>query len=41
MRVSESTVHTYEKALFDRAGVTSRGELNAAMSVIVRPNLLP
>jgi DNA-binding CsgD family transcriptional regulator len=41
MQISEHTVHTYEKSLFDRAGVSGRGELLAAMSEIIRPNLLP
>ena len=40
MGVSASTVHSYEKALFERVGVSGRGELLAAMSSIIRPNLL-
>jgi DNA-binding CsgD family transcriptional regulator len=41
MGVADNTVHSYEKLLFDRAGVSSRGELLAAMSAVIRPNLLP
>jgi DNA-binding CsgD family transcriptional regulator len=41
MAVSEHTVHSYEKALFERAGVSSRGELLASISGVIRPNLLP
>ena len=41
MMVGESTVHSYEKALFQRAGVKSRGELIASLSGTIRPNLLP
>jgi DNA-binding CsgD family transcriptional regulator len=41
MGVSVHTVHTYEKALFERAGVKSRGELLARLAKLVRPNLLP
>jgi DNA-binding CsgD family transcriptional regulator len=41
MEVSVHTVHTYEKALFERAGVASRGALLAAVSEVIRPNLLP
>jgi DNA-binding CsgD family transcriptional regulator len=41
MGVSDHTVHTYEKALFERAGVASRGELLASLASVIRPNLLP
>jgi DNA-binding CsgD family transcriptional regulator len=41
MAVSEHTVHSYEKALFERASVTSRGELRAKLAGVIRPNLLP
>jgi len=41
MKISEHTVHSYEKTLFERAGVSGRGELLAALSEIIRPNLLP
>ena len=41
MSVSEHTVHTYEKVLFERANVGSRGELLASLSGVIRPNLLP
>jgi len=41
MGVSDHTVHTYEKALFDRAKVTSRAELMAMLSKLVRPVLMP
>jgi DNA-binding CsgD family transcriptional regulator len=41
MGVSTHTVHTYEKALFERAGVASRGELLAKLAGVIRPNLLP
>ena len=41
MGVSDHTVHTYEKALFERAGVSSRGELLASLAKVIRPNLLP
>ena len=41
MNLSEHTVHTYEKALFERAGVKSRGELIAGLAKVLRPNLLP
>jgi DNA-binding NarL/FixJ family response regulator len=41
MDVSDHTIHSYEKALFDRAGVGSRGELLASLSRVIRPNLLP
>lgn len=41
MGVSEHTVHSYEKALFERAAVTSRGELIASLATVIRPNLLP
>ena len=41
MGISQHTVHDYEKSLFERAGVSGRGELLAAMSEVIRPNLLP
>ena len=41
MGVAGNTVHSYEKALFERAGVSSRGELLASLSGVIRPNLLP
>ena len=41
MSVSVNTVHSYEKALFERAAVSSRGELLASLSSVIRPNLLP
>jgi DNA-binding CsgD family transcriptional regulator len=41
MGVSEHTVHSYEKALYERAGVSSRGALLARMGELIRPNLLP
>ena len=41
MAVSEHTVHTYEKAVFARAEVNSRGELLARLAKRVQPNLLP
>jgi DNA-binding CsgD family transcriptional regulator len=41
MGVSDHTVHSYEKALFARAEVTSRGELLARLAKRVQPNLLP
>jgi len=41
MSVSVHTVHGYEKALFERADVKSRGELLARLAKLVRPNLLP
>jgi DNA-binding CsgD family transcriptional regulator len=41
MGVSDHTVHSYEKALFDRAKVTSRMELLAMLSKLVRPVLMP
>jgi DNA-binding CsgD family transcriptional regulator len=41
MGVSDHTVHSYEKALFDRAKVTSRMELLAILSKLVRPVLMP
>jgi len=36
MGVSDHTVHTYERALFERAKVTSRAELMAMVSKLVR-----
>ena len=39
--LSQHTVHSYEKALFERAGVASRGELLAKLAGVIRPNLLP
>jgi DNA-binding CsgD family transcriptional regulator len=41
MGVSNHTVHSYEKALFERARVTSRQELQAVLSKLVRPVLMP
>jgi DNA-binding CsgD family transcriptional regulator len=41
MGVSEHTIHGYEKSLFERAGVKSRGELLASLAGVIRPNLLP
>ena len=41
MGVSDHTVHTYEKSLFERAAVRSRGELLARLAKLVHPNLLP
>jgi DNA-binding CsgD family transcriptional regulator len=41
MGVSDHTIHTYEKALFDRAKVTSRMELLSMVSKVVRPVLMP
>jgi DNA-binding CsgD family transcriptional regulator len=41
MGVSDHTVHSYEKALFDRAKVTSRMELLAMLGKLVRPVLMP
>jgi DNA-binding CsgD family transcriptional regulator len=41
MNISDHTVHYYEKSLFERARVSGRGELLAAMSEVIRPNLLP
>jgi DNA-binding NarL/FixJ family response regulator len=39
--LSEHTVHIYEKTLFERSGVASRGELLAKLAGVIRPNLLP
>ncbi len=41
MGVSGHTVHTYEKALYERAGVNSRGSLLARIAELIRPSLLP
>ena len=41
MGLSDHTVHTYERALFDRAKVTSRMELQAMLNKLVRPVLMP
>jgi DNA-binding CsgD family transcriptional regulator len=41
MGISEHTVHDYEKALFVRAGVSSRTELLALMAKRICPVLLP
>ena len=41
MGVSDHTVHSYEKVLFDRARVKSRHELQAMLSKLVRPVLMP
>jgi DNA-binding CsgD family transcriptional regulator len=41
MGVSDHTVHSYEKALFDRAKVTSRMELLAMLGKLIRPVLMP
>ena len=41
MAVSEHTVHTYEKAVFARAEVNSRGELLAWLAKRVQTYLLP
>lgn len=41
MGISPHTVHTYEKSLYTRAGVISRGGLLASLSGVIRPNLIP
>jgi DNA-binding NarL/FixJ family response regulator len=41
MGISSHTVHAYEKALFERANVKGRLELQAMLSKLVRPPLLP
>jgi DNA-binding NarL/FixJ family response regulator len=41
MGVSDHTVHSYEKALFERAKVSSRLELQAMLNKLVRPVLMP
>jgi DNA-binding CsgD family transcriptional regulator len=41
MGVTDHTVHAYEKALFDRAKVSSRLELLAMLAKLVRPTLMP
>ena len=41
MGVSEHTVHSYEKALFERGRATSRQELQATLAKLVRPALMP
>jgi DNA-binding CsgD family transcriptional regulator len=40
MGISTHTVHTYEKSLFEKAGVKTRGELLATATRLLRPNLL-
>ena len=37
--ISPHTVHTYERQLFDRFEVTSRGELLARLARAIRPSL--
>jgi len=41
MGVSEHTVHDYERALYHKAGVTSRGMLLARLAKQLHPALLP
>lgn len=40
MGISVHTVHSYEKSLFDKAGVKSRGELLASVTKLLQPSLL-
>jgi DNA-binding CsgD family transcriptional regulator len=41
MAVSDHTVHSYEKTLFDRAKVSTRQELQALLAKLNRPALMP